>query len=142
MSDFKNTVTPFQKPTQSESGSQATDAETLEFALSLAAAADERKGADIRILKVDGVSFLADYFVVVTGFSSAQVRAIARNITDTAAADFDRHPLRTEGQGDSSWILQDYGEVIVHIFMPDERDYYDLEAFWGHAEEIPFQADS
>jgi len=110
----------------------------LNFALALAHAADERKGADIRILKVDEVSYIADYFVIVTGFSSAQVRAIARNVSDTAVADFNRHPLRTEGQGDSSWILQDYGEVIVHIFMPDERDYYGLEAFWGHAEEIPF----
>jgi ribosome-associated protein len=142
MSDVKNTVTPFQKSAPSDAGSPVIDTETRNFALALAAAADERKGADIRILKVDGVSFLADYFVVVTGFSSAQVRAIARSIHDTAAADFERQPLRTEGQGDSSWILQDYGEVIVHIFMPDERDYYDLEAFWGHAEEIPFPSES
>ncbi|RZM79647.1 ribosome silencing factor [Leptolyngbya iicbica] len=142
MSDVKNTVTPFQKSASSDAAIPVTDAATRNFALALAAAADERKGADIRILKVDGVSFIADYFVVVTGFSSAQVRAIARSINDTAAADFERQPLRTEGQGDSSWVLQDYGEVIVHIFMPDERDYYDLEAFWGHAEEIPFAAES
>ena len=142
MSDVKNTVTPFQQSTSSESATSVTDVETRDFAMALATAADERKGADIRILKVDGVSYIADYFVVVTGFSTAQVRAIARSISDVAAADFNRHPLRTEGQGDSNWILQDYGEVIVHIFMPDERDYYDLEAFWGHAEEIPFQPES
>jgi ribosome-associated protein len=141
MSDVKNTVTPFQNSGQSASSFQSTDADTRDFVLALAHAADDRKGADIRILKVDGVSFIADYFVVVTGFSSTQVRAIASSINDTASAEFNRQPLRTEGQRDSSWILQDYGEVIVHIFMPDERDYYDLEAFWGHAEEIPFQAE-
>lgn len=140
MTEFKNAVTPFPHKTQSDAGAPTADQTTLRFALALANAADERKGADIKILKVEDVSYIADYFVIATGFSSAQVRAIARNITDIAAADFNRHPLRTEGQGESSWILQDYGEVIVHIFMPDERDYYDLEAFWGHAEEIPLDA--
>jgi len=138
MSEFKNAVTPFQKSAHTAAAPPMSGDVALNFALALAHAADERKGADIRILKVDEVSYIADYFVIVTGFSSAQVRAIARNVSDTAVADFNRHPLRTEGQGDSSWILQDYGEVIVHIFMPDERDYYGLEAFWGHAEEIPF----
>ena len=142
MSEFKNAVTPFQKTPQAASTPPLSEDETLKFALAIAQAADERKGADIRILKVEEVSFIADYFVIATGFSSAQVRAIARNIHDVATTDFHRQPLRTEGQGDSSWILQDYGEIIVHVFMPDERDYYDLEAFWGHAEEIPFEAAS
>lgn len=142
MSEFQNAVTPFQKPTSTTSAPPASADETLNFALALAHAADERKGADIRILKVEEVSFIADYFVIATGLSSAQVRAIARNTADVAASDFNRQPIRTEGQGESSWILQDYGEVIVHIFMPDERDYYGLEAFWGHAEEIPFTAEA
>ena len=142
MSEFQNAVTPFQKSSASASTAPASADDTLNFALALARAADERKGADIRILKVEEVSFIADYFVIATGFSTAQVRAIARSMNDVAASDFDRHPVRTEGQGDSSWILQDYGEIIVHIFLPDERDYYDLEAFWGHAEEIPFASES
>lgn len=140
MTEFKNAVTPFPNKAQSSAAPPMSDEATLKFALALAQAADERKGADIKILKVEDVSFIADYFVIATGFSSAQVRAIARSITDVAATDFNRHPLRTEGQGESSWILQDYGEIIVHIFMPDERDYYDLEAFWGHAEEVPFDS--
>jgi len=142
MSEFQNAVTPFQKPPAPASTSSASADDTLTFALALARAADERKGDNIRILKVEEVSFIADYFVIATGFSAAQVRAIARSMNDVAISDFDRHPLRTEGQGDSSWILQDYGEIIAHIFMPDERDYYDLEAFWGHAEEIPFASES
>jgi ribosome-associated protein len=51
-----------------------------------------------------------------------------------------RLPLRTEGQAEGSWVLQDYGEVIVHILLPQEREFYNLEAFWGHAEQIEFQA--
>jgi ribosome-associated protein len=47
--------------------------------------------------------------------------------------------LRLEGQGDSSWIVMDYGDVIVHVFMPEARDFYDLEAFWGHANQIVYQ---
>lgn len=142
MSDFQNSVTPLQTTSKNHALTQSAEDSALDLARAIAHAADERKGSDIRILKVLDVSYLADYFVIVTGFSSAQVRAIARNIVDTVTDQFDRKPIRTEGQFEGSWVLQDYGEVIVHIFMPDEREYYGLEAFWGHAEEIPFDADS
>jgi ribosome-associated protein len=67
---------------------------------------------------------------------------VARSIEEAVAESYQRAPLRTEGQLEGTWILQDYGEVIVHIFMPNEREYYGLEAFWGHAEEVPFEAAS
>lgn len=111
-----------------------------ELVVTIAQAADERKGADIVLLKVAEVSYLADYFVIVTGFSSAQVRAIARSIEDKVAEEWQRYPVRTEGQTDGGWVLQDYGDVIVHVFLPEEREFYNLEAFWGHAEQIPFSA--
>jgi len=114
----------------------------MDLALTIAQSADERKASDIRILKVTDVSYIADYFVIVTGFSTAQVRAIARNIEDTVAETLNRNPIHTEGQLEGGWILKDYGEVIAHIFMPEARDYYGLEAFWGHAEEIPFESGS
>jgi ribosome-associated protein len=115
--------------------------EALTLAQIIAQAADERKGGEIRILKVDGVSYLADYFVIVTGFSAVQVRAICRTVESTVEEELGRLPLRTEGQGEGRWILQDYGEVIAHTFMPEEREFYDLEAFWGHAEIIDFASD-
>ena len=108
------------------------------LALAIAEAADDRKAGNITILQTGDVSYLADYFVIVTGFSNVQVRAIANSIEGAIEDEFDRVPLRTEGMSEGRWVLQDYGEVIVHIFMPDDRDYYDLEAFWGHAERIPF----
>ncbi|MBD3882312.1 ribosome silencing factor [Phormidium tenue FACHB-886] len=108
------------------------------LAFAVAHAADDRKGADIVLLKVADVSYIADYFVVITGFSNVQVRAIARSIEDQVEADFGRLPVRMEGQLEGSWVLMDYGDVIVHIFMPKEREFYGLEAFWGHAEQMKF----
>jgi ribosome-associated protein len=89
-------------------------------------------------LKVSDVSYLADYFVVVTGFSNVQVRAIANSIEDRVEEEWQRRPLRTEGQMEGSWVLMDYGDVIVHIFLPKEREFYSLESFWGHAEQVAF----
>lgn len=111
-----------------------------ELALTIAQAADDRKAGDIVILQVAEVSYLTDYFVIVTGFSKAQVRAISQSIEQKVETLWQRLPLRTEGQAESSWILQDYGEVIVHILLPQEREFYNLEAFWGHAQQIEFQA--
>lgn len=121
----------------------ASVSETLEtdsalvLALTAARAAEERKGEAIRLLKVSEVSYLADYFVIATGFSVVQVRAIARSVEALVAEELGQLPLHTEGQADGRWVLQDYGDVIVHVFMPEEREFYGLEAFWGHAEEIP-----
>ncbi|MEB3272763.1 MAG: ribosome silencing factor [Prochlorothrix sp.] len=108
------------------------------LALAAAEAADDRKGADITILRVTEVSYLADYFVLVTGFSPVQVKAIARSIAAKLSTEWDRSPRRVEGQQEGHWILQDFGDLIVHIFMPQEREFYNLEAFWGHGEMVPF----
>jgi ribosome-associated protein len=108
------------------------------LALTIAQAADDRKGESITILKVTEVSYLTDYFVIVTGFSHAQVRAIARAIEENAFVQWDRSPSHVEGLEDGTWVLQDYGDVIVHIFQPKEREFYNLDAFWGHAEQVPF----
>lgn len=119
-----------------------TEEESYRLAMTIAQAADDRKGANIVLLRVSDVSYLADYFVVVTGFSSVQVRAIAHSIEDKVETEWQQHPLRIEGQMDGNWVLIDYGDVIAHIFMPKEREFYNLEAFWGHAEQISFSLSS
>ena len=108
------------------------------LALAIAEAADDRKAGDIIILETGHVSYLAEYFVIVTGFSQVQVRAIANSIEDGIEEQLDRQALRTEGMSEGRWVLKDYGDVIVHIFMPSDREFYDLEAFWGHATQIEF----
>ncbi|WOD38225.1 ribosome silencing factor [Nodosilinea sp. E11] len=129
------------QPTTATSASPTAEAEddALKLAYAIAAAADERKAGNITIMQVGDVSYLADYFVVATGFSAVQVRAITRSIEAILETDYNRRPLRVEGQGEGSWIVMDYGEVMVHIFMPEARDFYDLEAFWGHATQLVYQ---
>ena len=111
-----------------------------ELAMNIAQAAEDRKASDIILLRVGEVSYLADYFVIATGYSRVQVRAIAAAIKDKVEQEWQRLPLRTEGQSEGTWVLQDYGEVMVHIMMPPEREFYNLEAFWGHAERIELPA--
>ncbi|WP_421655177.1 ribosome silencing factor [Leptothermofonsia sp. ETS-13] len=113
---------------------------SLRLAMAIAHAAEERKGADVAILRVADVSPLADYFVIVTGFSKVQVRAIARSIEEKVEEDLQRAPAHIEGQAEGTWILLDYEDVIVHTMLSQERDFYNLEAFWGHAERVNLEA--
>ncbi|MGB3571490.1 MAG: ribosome silencing factor [Phormidesmis sp.] len=114
------------------------DEEAKALALAIAEAADDRKAGNITILQTGDISYLADYFVIVTGFSNVQVRAISNSIEGVIEDKFERQPIRTEGMSEGRWVLKDYGDVIAHIFMPTDREFYDLEAFWGHAERIEF----
>lgn len=107
-----------------------------QLAKTIAEAGSERKAGEILLLRVADVSYLSDYFVMMTGYSRVQVRAIAAAIEGKVESDLHRRPLRTEGKAEGSWVLQDYGDVIVHIMMPKEREFYNLEAFWIHAERI------
>jgi ribosome-associated protein len=111
---------------------------SAKLVLSAALAGFERKAGDICLLKISEVSYLADYFVVMTGYSRVQVRAIADAVQDKIQEDLNRRPLRSEGKADGNWILHDYGDVIIHVMMNKEREFYNLEAFWGHGERIEF----
>ena len=113
-----------------------TEEASEKLAATIAVAASDRKAGEILLLKVAEVSYLADYFVMMTGYSRVQVRAIAQAIEGKVETELQRRPLRTEGKIEGSWVLQDYGDVIVHIMMPKEREFYNLEAFWIHAERI------
>jgi ribosome-associated protein len=106
--------------------------------MTVAQAAEDRKAVDIVLLRVAEVSYLADYFAIVTGFSNVQVRAICQAIADQVEEEWQRLPLRTQGLSEASWVVMDYGDAIVHILKPQEREFYNLEAFWGHAERIEF----
>jgi ribosome-associated protein len=111
-----------------------------QLAMLIADAADDRKGGDIMILRVGEVSSIAEYFVMVTGYSKVQVRAIANAVDEKVKDTLDREPLRSAGLSEGLWACIDYGDVVVHVQMPDQRDFYGLEAFWGHAPRIPFIA--
>lgn len=125
-------------PSTKTSGSLSSNKQdsSRQLAIAIAQAAEDRKGGDVIVLHVAEVSYLADYFVIATGFSKAQVRAISQSIEERVEEQWHCHSLRKEGQTEGSWILQDYGDVIVHILMPHEREFYNLEAFWAHAEKV------
>ncbi len=123
---------------QPASNSEQSRTSSQQLALTLAEAADDRKGADILILNVQDVCFLTDYFVIVTGFSRTQVRALSDSMKKATEEHCHRSPTHSEGQSDSNWIVLDYGDAIAHIMMPEAREFYSLEAFWGHAERISF----
>jgi ribosome-associated protein len=126
----------------SRAQSTATDSTSPDEArgliMTVAQAADDRKAVDIVLLRVAEVCYLADYFAIITGFSNVQVRAISQAIADQVEEEWQRLPLRTQGLSDASWVVMDYGDAIIHILKPQEREFYNLEAFWGHAERIDF----
>ncbi|OKH55037.1 ribosome silencing factor [Calothrix sp. HK-06] len=142
MSDYSQENFPLRSVAVTNSPFKATqlnsDDASARLAFSAAEAASDRKAGDIVILRVADVSYIADYFVVTTGFSRVQVRAVADAIEDKIKEDLQRVPLRIEGKAEGNWVLYDYGDVIVHVMMPKEREFYNLEAFWGHAERIDF----
>lgn len=112
---------------------------TSEALANLAAeACDDRKAVDIRLIRVEDISSLADWFVICSGLTDVQVRAIARSVEERLEREVHRLPLRREGQAEGRWVLLDYGELIVHVLTPQERHFYDLESFWGHGEQHRF----
>ena len=125
-----------------EKSSSNENLNSEEMAYAIAEAADDKKAQDIVLLKVTEVSYLADYFVIATGFSKPQLRAVCDSVEQKVAEDFGLEPIRIEGKTDGRWVLIDYGEVIVHIFLAEERQFYNLEAFWGHAERIDYGVES
>lgn len=103
----------------------------------IARALDEKLGKDITILNISNVSSLADYFVIVTGDSTPQVKALMNNTKECIKELFSRSPVRFENDAKNRWNLLDYGDVVVHILHKEERQTYAIEKFWSNAFSIP-----
>jgi ribosome-associated protein len=103
-----------------------------------ARAALDKKAADLTVLDVQGVSSVTDYFLVCSGKSATHVRTISDAIRQELKADGIR-PLHAEGRAESGWVLLDYGDVLVHVFLEDTRAYYALERLWGDAPSVPIE---
>ena len=109
---------------------------SIETARLIAKALDNKKGADIKILKIDDLTVIADYFVIATGNSNTQVKALAGEAEYLLENEANIRPLRVEGYDSGGWILIDFNTVIVHVFQPSAREFYSLERLWADAEEI------
>ncbi|MEM9072262.1 MAG: ribosome silencing factor [Myxococcota bacterium] len=113
-----------------------TDVEAKDIALAIAAAGFDKKALRIEIIDVQGKVDYADYVVIMSGRSDRQVNALAQGIRETMKKDHQQPCYGVEGLPQGSWVLMDFGDVIVHIFHQDTRGYYDLEALWIDAARV------
>ena len=108
---------------------------SYEMAIEMAKALDAKKGNDIKVLKTEELTTLADYFVLCTATSSTQVKAMA-DACEAAAEKEGEIVHHIEGHRDGAWLLMDFSSVVVHVFTDEARKFYDLERLWGDAAEI------
>mgnify|MGYP002754353581 CR=1 FL=1 len=107
-----------------------------ELALMAARALSDKKGREIQVLEIGDLTTLADYFVIATGSSNTQINALVDNVEKVLREEAEEEPLHREGYRGGTWVLLDYGSVIVHVFVPNTRTYYDLEHLWADGEPI------
>ena len=112
----------------------------LERALVAARVADENRGRDIVILDLREMTPVFDYFVIASGTSRRQLHAMSEEIDHALEEGLGDRRLGIEGYAESRWILLDYGDVVIHLFEPETRQYYAIEQLWGHAKQVPFEA--
>jgi ribosome-associated protein len=110
-----------------------TPAESRELADQIAELAADKLAIDVIVLDLQGVIGYTDFFVICSGNTERQTKAIHDGIHQGMKHDHSVLPRRVEGLGEARWILMDYLDVIVHVFTPDARDYYRLEQLWGEA---------
>ena len=103
-----------------------------EIAENIVKALDSKKGEDIKLLKTDGITVLADYFVICTATSGPHIKALADEV-DKCLSELGEPPIRREGYRSGSWVLLDFGCVIVHLFQQEAREIYNLERLWSDA---------
>ena len=96
---------------------------------------EDRKAEDIVLLDVREVTLLADYFIICSGTSERQIRALSNDLSRQLKSEVGR-PLNVEGEAGGGWVLIDYGDVIIHVFAPQTRKLYDLEGFWQEAKTV------
>jgi ribosome-associated protein len=99
----------------------------------------DKKGFDLKLFDVREMSSLTDFLLIVSGRSDRQVQAIAENVRIELKNKHEDLPLAVEGMDQGRWILLDYGELMVHVFQPDVREFYDLEGLWSEAPEIAIE---
>jgi ribosome-associated protein len=109
--------------------------ESKEKALAAVVAAQEKKGHNLTVIDLEGECSYADYLVIISATNERQTAAIAEAISESLQEEHGTKPLYREGQG--GWVLLDYGDVIVHVFIDDARAFYDLDRLWSKSPRLP-----
>ena len=107
--------------------------ESIELARFIVNSVEDKKAENIVLLDLRPDAIIADYFVICTGNSDRQLRALADNVREQVKEKYSKLPASIEGTPDSGWMLMDYGDTVVHLFQEDKRRYYDLEGMWRSA---------
>ena len=113
------------------------NASAKEIACEIARVLDSKRGKDIKIIYVEDKTVITEYFVICTGNSSTQVKALVGEV-EFKLEECGVSPYNVEGRDNNSWIVMDYSNVIVHVFSRESRDFYNLDKLYGDAEEIEF----
>jgi len=108
-------------------------------AATAAESADAKLGSDTVVLAMGELFGVVDAFVITSAQNTRHVRTLVEEIERGVKDAHGVAPLRTEGQGDATWVLMDYGDFIVHVFLQETRDYYDLEHLWSGAPRVPWR---
>ncbi len=109
------------------------------MALAAAAAISDKKGFDVVLLDVSDLVVVTDVFLIATGTSSRHVKTLVEEVDRVLKEDLERRPLRREGVEHGKWVLLDHGDVVVHAFDRETRDYYSLELLWADAPRIEYE---
>ena len=112
--------------------------DSKQLAAHIASLLDKKKARDVKILRVTEKTVIADYFVIAGGTSSTQVKALADEVEYQIGVNDGIKPVNVEGRGTGGWVLLDYENVLVHVFDPKMREFYNLEKLWAECEEVPF----
>lgn len=108
----------------------------LEVARTAAITADEKKAEDILLIDVSVATDVADYFLVCTASNNRLLDTVVEEIEEHVRINCGEKPLRVEGRANGGWVLMDYGQVVVHVFLPETRAFYRLERLWGDAPRV------
>ena len=107
-----------------------------EVAIAATKALDSKKGVGIKLIRIEDVSSLADYFLICTGTSNTHVKTLC-DAVEVALEDLGETMLGREGHRGNTWELLDFGSIVIHVFTEEARQFYDLERLWGDGEQIP-----
>lgn len=110
-------------------------AEALELVSAVVRALDAKRAMKIEVLHTTDVTTLADYFIMATAGSTTQLRTLS-DVTEEAAEKLDETPYNVEGERESGWRVLDFSSVIVHLFLPEQREFYSLERLWQDADRV------
>ena len=111
--------------------------ETKELVAKIVQILDDKKGNDISIINIHDLTVIADYFVIVNGTSVTQVRALSDELEYQMKEKYGVTVDHIEGYGPVNWVLMDFGGVVVHVFLKETRQFYNLERLWADGEEVP-----